>query len=209
MYGENFKRGTFTHNWLSPPPQWDSTCLNQNPWAGGFQYESGQIGTSAVPQGLPVSIPGLLSASRCSSSGQVARCWLQREREALGVNGGHKEKMAAKGKEMFSNRSNAWAWLLLGVWMWFGGVVWYWCYVGSQLAVWICLQSHNSGPETQRRKVPGLWSVNQGSALLAGVCRGFCGYFETFLTINILCFDTGNFTLLETRDCHLVRPHPP
>lgn len=80
---------------------------------------------------------------------------------------------------------------------------------GSQWAAQVCPQPHWSCPGTQTRRVPGLRSANQGPALLAGVCRGFCGYFETFLTINILCFDTGNFTLLETRDCHLVRPHPP
>lgn len=80
---------------------------------------------------------------------------------------------------------------------------------GSQPAAHVCPQTRHSYPGTRTRRVSGFRSANQGSAPLAGVYRGFCGYFETFLTINILCFDTGNFTLLETRNCHLVRPHPP
>lgn len=105
--------------------------------------------------------------------------------------------------ERLCDHSAAWAW----VWVGWGSVVW--CCVGLPVAAQSCLEPHHSCPGTQTRKVSGLRAANHVPALLAGVCRGFCGYFETFLTINILCFDTGNFTLLETRDCHLVRPHPP
>lgn len=51
---------------------------------------------------------------------------------------------------------------------------------GSQRAAGVCPPPHCSCPGTQTRRVPGLAAANRGLALLAGVCRGFCGYFETF-----------------------------
>lgn len=51
---------------------------------------------------------------------------------------------------------------------------------GSQWAAQVCPWPHCSCPGTQTRRVPGLVAANRGPALLAGVCRGFCGYFETF-----------------------------